>query len=1391
MNRSDQNPWQREGVSLLPANLAELSPIVGQKSLFNKLRSFKSQIEQPGGQALSGFFMVIGGWGVGKSRVGHEVCLEGVSDEVDWIVDGKPDRLFEHPLAGGTLPLFIRYVQVTTGPLGPRLEADNWIPSATVEALSRLAGLRDQDHGNKLVRNQDRLLDRVRTALKPKGWDRHLPDLQAALRSASPHDAARAALDVMKRMGVERLWLVVDEIEDITDVQRDGLPSADRGEGIDQGLLTVIPRVIKAEEPRQEYPEVSFLLLCSLAVGDLLRQIRAIERRTGWHELTTNTFSDVNAFFSYLEGHRPQVAASIASYPAGLKEAAFFAANRNFGWFNVLMHHAHENHRSGTVSAPDLLRKFAETSTKGGEGSVFDTAALGPARIEPDADHDAIVRAVYSMLPQEVGVEGGLAPDTAARFLAKVDHGNGRPVFTQVIEVEPPPIHRVMAHMVASGFRNARGTELVLMGEARLDLMLVLSGIQAYSIGLPAERQGHWLVCTDETEFVHQVAGLSPYPEEAQQFAPYLHGLLTDPAYRASRPDGEPRRFVAPAFSFLRDFNRLNKTRQDDQGYLRDGARNTRLEEAFKAVEKDPAQRARRLLQGAANAWEGDGAPAKLTWLDGELSIPAARWQPGATPLDVAANGHATVVYATAASDADLEQALRVLASRRNKEGAEPIVLLFQEQPARAKDLAARIDRLVPSLGALVVCHDLVRRAGDDLVRLGLLGEAFDTTDLRTSHFHAVIGRTREHLKQSLDAWLQERVDGRGLLLRPLFFGTSVSTDDIRLFARGFAALQSGRTFHEITQPTSDVFASEAERDRFKKVLDKHADPPPKHATAPREALIDKDGGVYRAQVTRAFVAFMERCGDVPKAQADLERWFLYQVRNDKHEEVQKPRDVVRAWLTFLEALGLLQERGNQYARVSQHELDARLDGAHRWLDGTFKKTATRVGQIYQAAGEHLTGVDAKNAAHKLKDAKKKLESLDLDYLRLDWDELNRQTGDDIPLFAQRLQTTLHTVRGVREDIGWVFDPGESATFRYNAEALVDFEANQAQPRYPLWRRAEVLKGFFEQLDDDRQKLLRRIETVRADLDANVPAIADGPDAGQQAFPTQPLTRMLDMYQQELDFSADHPNKTVAALGTTMGVSTIGYKLVSGHYTEVLQRLNQVRGDLFDGGKLVDTFLSALDRFKELQQETRDLRTRLDGLAAFLADAPADVTRGVGLDTLRRQVETVEDTFLGGGIRQKTDEREAARHRVTDLLPRLVDDLASVADLPRQAREAVDAARQGLLPSIEARYQSQHKARLNALYRIRKVQGKDVPRWPERLEATWAQTIAAFDAVVAAIESEGSAWFAGEAHTNFEVFVAFCEMDLQKKLIDWTAPENERHVQPLMRKSLLRLGLVS
>lgn len=1391
MTRNVQNPWQREGVSILPDRLADLSPIVGQKRLYEKLATFRAEIERSTGQDLSGFFMIIGGWGVGKSRAGHEVCLEAVSDEVDWIVDGDPHRILEPGFPQGTLPLFIRYIQVTSGPLGAKLEADNWIPSVTVEALAHLAGLRSHDMANKLARNQDRILDHVRTALKPRGWDRILPALKEALANPEPHVAARGALNVLNEIGIKRLWLVMDEIEDITDVQRDGLPSSDR-QGIDQGLLTVIPRVIKAEEARQELPEVNFLLLCSLAVGDLLRQIRAIERRTGWHELTSNTFGDVSAFFQYLQRHRPRVAEAISTYPKGLKEAAFFAANRNFGWFNVVMHHAHENHRGGTVPTPDLLRTFAVSATKGGQDSVFDTAALGPTRVERDDDYEAVVRCIYSLLPREVGATDGIDEVTAGRFLAKLDHGQGgRPLFTRVLEISPPAKHRVMAHMVASGFRNTRGAELALIGEVRFDLELVLSGLEAYSIGLPEDRRGNWLICVDETEFTHQLAGLSPYPEQAQQFAPYLHGMLLDPAYRVKNDRGSDRSFVAPAFSFLRDFNRLNKTRLDDQGYLRDAARNTQLEEAFRAAETDPRRRARCLVQGLANAWESDAAPAALTWLTREVGLPAAQWAPSAAPLDLAAHGQATVLYATGATDAELETALHYLAGRRSREGAEPIVVLLQEQPDRSSDLRKRLPRLIPSLAPLVVVHNLVRRAGDDLVRLGLLGDAFETTDLRTSHFHAVIGRTREHFKQILDTWVTESLELQGMLLRPLFYGSKVNDADIRLFARGYAALRAGRSFHEITQPTSDVFESDAERDRFRKVLDKHAEPGPKFAAAPREILVEKVDGDYRTFVTRPFISFMQRCGDVPKTQADLERWFLFDVRGDKREELEQPRAVVRTWALFLDGIGLLQDQTNKFGRVSRHELETRLNGAGAWLDGAFKKAAERIERIHQAEGSSLVGNHAKNARHKLRNAQKKLATLNLDYLSLDWTDLNRETVDESPLFEQKLQATLDTVRGVRDDIQWVYDPGELAIFRYNVDALRHFEAYQGTPSFPLWRRVEVLRGFYEQLEEDRQKLLRQISTVRADVEKRVLDVSEGPDAGVQAFPTQPLMLPLDMYEQELDFKADQPNRTVAALGTTLGVSTIGYKLVNRDLVEVLDRLAAVRSDLFDGGKLVDTFFTALDRFMTLRKETEDAVRRLQELMAFLVDAPEDIIDGLGLPSIRTSVEAIRGVFFLGDIRQKTDEREAARHNVRALLPRLIEDLEGEADKPRQTREAIESAHQSLLPSLVAQYQTRYGGRLNALYRIRRVQGKPAPNWPDHLEATWTETVEAFDAVVNTIATEGSAFFAGEQETTFDVFVSLCEMDLGKRPIDWSAPENERHSQVLMKKKLLRLELAS
>ncbi len=115
--------------------------------------------------------------------------------------------------------------------------------------------MRAQQNTGNLSKNQDRLIHWTQQVLRPKGWDEILDRLKAALKVANVNDAARKAIGILKEIGVHQLLIVVDEIEDISDVDLDGLPDDER-KAIKQELLTVIPRVIKSEEDRQQFPNV-------------------------------------------------------------------------------------------------------------------------------------------------------------------------------------------------------------------------------------------------------------------------------------------------------------------------------------------------------------------------------------------------------------------------------------------------------------------------------------------------------------------------------------------------------------------------------------------------------------------------------------------------------------------------------------------------------------------------------------------------------------------------------------------------------------------------------------------------------------------------------------------------------------------------------------------------------------------------------------------------------------------------------------------------------------------------------------------------------------------------------------------------------------------------------
>src|SRR4030042_1831846 len=83
------NPWSKNGVALYPPKY----PVVGQSRVFNALVNFRQQFSEQGD--LSRFFVMIGDWGLGKTRIGYELVAEATGRIDEWLLD--PSREFIAP----------------------------------------------------------------------------------------------------------------------------------------------------------------------------------------------------------------------------------------------------------------------------------------------------------------------------------------------------------------------------------------------------------------------------------------------------------------------------------------------------------------------------------------------------------------------------------------------------------------------------------------------------------------------------------------------------------------------------------------------------------------------------------------------------------------------------------------------------------------------------------------------------------------------------------------------------------------------------------------------------------------------------------------------------------------------------------------------------------------------------------------------------------------------------------------------------------------------------------------------------------------------------------------------------------------------------------------------
>ena len=193
---------------------------------------------------------------------------------------------------------------------------------------------------------------------------------------------------------------------------------------------------------------------------------------------------------------------------------------------------------------------------------------------------------------------------------------------------------------------------------------------------------------------------------------------------------------------------------------------------------------------------------------------------------------------------------------------------------------------------------------------------------------------------------------------------------------------------------------------------------------------------------------------------------------------------------------------------------------------------------------------------------------------------------------------------------------------------------------------------------------------------------------------------------------------------------------------------------------------------------------------SFYADAPEPIKRKAGLRVLAGELADLDDALNKGGIRQGVDEADAAGAQVTELVKVLEQDLKKLSSKPNQILEKTQGLLRQVLPVLTESYQQEHQGLIRAVSSIRRVQGRQIPAWPDQMANTYAATEAKFTALVEEMRADGNDFFKGLTGTRFDDYVHLLKAQAEGRPIDWQDEANIVHMDNLQSRKLLELRLV-
>jgi len=1342
----NKTAWLKDGVSTFPIQ----QPMVGQKEFYNAFAAYLKDLKDA---PMARVFPLIAKWGIGKSRIAYEIISEALGIDKGWTIRNvagelKQVRLLQTDMVDGILPVYIRYEQMNED----YLYGDNWVGYGAYVALSKLA---DENPPKSI---QGSIIRHLHDHLVPMGFlptqlAEHIElgnhSVDQLLENLKVLDAlVEKGMAYLRQFGIVHLMIIVDEVESEHELIQDGLQenSEERKKKLDGKAIKVITSAIKHEDSRSRHPQVSFLLLCSPAIGDQIKALEALDRRGEKLEITQNSYADIK---DYIESLQQQ--GKLRQYPAGLVEAAYTIAAGNFGWLNVMMAYCDQYlDEHPAADAGEILEDRANAITRFKErlidNSQFDYIAGNLAKVHLPM----IRRALLMQLPQ--AKDKYTQEQQQILLTAKNIEGIG--LFKEFVAM-PLTKSDLGLHLVSNKYKAESDNIFVNEVTAEsFNLDVLLRSLATYSLNAP---NGHYLLGKDKETFLAQVRML--YPKDEVADAAEIIYQFIEPQIN----QGTYQTFVGPNFAFLERLNRRYTNKAGISNYLVSEDKDLALQEHLKQRRKDKGQDTQDVILGFTRILEQNYPVPD----DIKINNTACGWRTIVSNhpyLGVHPDQKVDVIWAGRLAN------LNSLAESKLLDiGSHPIIVLSSTADTELDIKAFKKKYLYA--GRCIIFFQVTNLQRD---LLEILSVDCSYMDIRpVAHelapaFKTRVRALRDEVTKVAKEWF-DQVDLQGHVLRPIIF-TRAEEEKLPLLAEGFAKMVINQVNSTQLGIRPDVkFKDGEDYSRFVQVL---------KATEVR-AKLEKEGyrsagmfvaindNEYEVQIPSAFGAVLEYIGNTRRIEKDLKKQFFF-----SSVDTIKPEKIVRQWVNFLKALHLVVVDGASHIiNVTRPMLEAKKDKIRKWRDEEYDKL---VNQFEKTIDKNRLGI--------LRDDKYRgrMDVIENSLRQIDLMLLQNRAQDALTIWKEQLEKLYIFHR----ECDYIYDEEKWKSLPFNENNLCNL--NIADNEMPIWKKLRLVQQFHEYISSLQKEILEKIKE-------KLQNIKTGSVYKGHQLPIAPFSNALERYQTEIEYAADYIQSSKRETMVARSETLANYLWLA-KYKEAIDRLNAMinaiglrkpeptKIEWKEKSGIAGRFDDLLAKYKQWVNSFEESKVKAERWIHYYQNASAEVQQEIGLKeftTLFKQMEI----FLESGFDEAVDDLDGV-YRTNPL--KFIEETEKVFN-EHQGENTNIIARITQLEANARRFRNKHydNVTIQAVNRLYKRQGQAVyePDTAKTVtELCYADTITTVVQKMNQLSQDGERFFA-EKSTQFVGFDFFKDVVEKEGDIEWSQFNQQK-------QELEQLGLI-